>query len=74
MELDEVDNKLTAWWLDIAPTRQEELLMEPRPPMPWLEESIAEAGLSAADVDRFLEDKRRDLEPTRDAGLNPKVD
>ena len=71
MELDERDNKLTAWWLQIAPSRQEELLTEPLPPMPWLDESIAEAGLDAADVHRFLDDKRRELSPTRDAGVNP---
>lgn len=74
MELDEVDNKLTAWWLDIAPTRQEELLMVPMPPVPWLEESIAEAGLDASDVQRFLNDKRNEPEPTQDAGLNPRPD
>lgn len=74
MELNELDNRLTAWWLEIAPSRQEELLMVPRPPLPWLDESMAEAGLDAVDVDQFLHDKRRDLEPTRDAGLNPKVD
>ncbi len=72
MELEERNNKLTAWWLDIAPTRQEELLMVPVPPMPWLEESIADAGLDAADVRAFLDLKRRELEPTQDAGLNPK--
>jgi hypothetical protein len=74
MELDELDNKLTAWWLEIAPTRQRELLTVPRPPLPWLEESLAEAGLDAADVERFLSDKRDEPEPTRDAGLNPKAD
>jgi hypothetical protein len=74
MEFDELDNKLTAWWLEIAPSRQRELLMVPSPPMPWLDESIAEAGLNAADVHRFLDDRRRELEPTRDAGLNPKAD
>jgi len=74
MEPEELDNRLTAWWLDIAPSRQEELLMVPLPPMPWLDESIADAGLEAADVHRFLEDKRRELEPTRDAGRNPKPD
>ena len=74
MELNELDNKLTAWWLEIAPSRQRELLMVPLPPLPWLEESIADAGLTAADIERFLNDKRRELEPTRDSGLNPKVD
>ena len=74
MEFDELDNKLTAWWLDIAPSRQRELLTVPLPPVPWLDESIADAGLTATDVERFLHDKRRELEPTRDAGLNPKVD
>jgi hypothetical protein len=71
MELEE-RNKLTAWWLDIAPGRQEELLTVPVPPVPWLEESIADAGLDAAEVREFLDKKRRELEPTRDAGLNPK--
>jgi uncharacterized protein YaiI (UPF0178 family) len=42
--------------------------------MPWLDESIAQAGLDAADVRRFLEVKRRDPVVTRDAGLNPKPD
>lgn len=70
----ERDNKLTAWWLQIAPSRQEELLMVPQPPLPWLDESLADAGLDAADLHRFLETKRLDLEPTRDAGLNPKPD
>ena len=46
----------------------------PLPPMPWLDESIADAGLDAADVHRFLGEKRRELEPTRDSGLNPKLD
>lgn len=68
----ELEDKLTAWWLDIAPSRQAELLMVPQPPMPWLDESLAPAGLDLADVHRFLDDKRR--EPTRDAGLNPKID
>jgi hypothetical protein len=74
MDFDELHNKLTAWWLDVAPSRQRELLMMPRPPLPWLDESITEAGLTPADVDRFLNDKRREPEPTRDSGLNPKVD
>jgi len=74
MDFDELDNKLAAWWLEIAPSRQRELLMVPLPPMPWLDESIADAGLDAAEIHRFLHDKRRELEPTRDSGLNPKVD
>ena len=74
MDPDERDNKLTAWWLDIAPSRQQELLQVPLPPLPWLGESIADAGLDAADVHRFLDSKRDELEPTRDAGLNPKLD
>ena len=73
MDFDELDNKLTAWWLEIAPSRQRELLMVP-PPLPWLDESMANAGLSVAEVDGFLHDKRRELEVTRDAGLNPKMD
>jgi hypothetical protein len=72
MDLDDRDNKLTAWWLQIAPSRQEELLTVPLPPLPWLDESIADAGLDVAEVQQFLSDKRRELEPTRDAGLNPK--
>jgi hypothetical protein len=72
MEHDELDNKLTAWWLDIAPARQADLLAEPLPPMPWLAESISDAGLDAADVQRFLDAKRLDPQLTRDAGLNPK--
>lgn len=74
MDFDELDNKLTAWWLEIAPSRQRELLMVPPPPLPWLDESMANAGLSVAEVDGFLHDKRRELEVTRDAGLNPKMD
>lgn len=74
MEHDELENKLTAWWLDIAPSRQGELLMVPLPPMPWLDESISDAGLDAADVQRFLDVKRRDPQLTRDAGVNPKPD
>ena len=72
MEHNELDNKLTAWWLDIAPARQEELISQPETPKPWLDESIAEAGLDVADVQRFVEDKRRDPVVTRDAGGNPK--
>lgn len=72
MEHDELESKLTSWWLDMAPSRQEELLAVPQPPMPWLDESIADAGLGAADVQRFLEVKRRDPIITRDAGMNPK--
>ena len=74
MDPDERDNKLTAWWLQIAPSRQRELLEVPLPPLPWLDESIADAGLDPSDVHRFLDVKRRELEPTRDAGLNPKID
>lgn len=72
MEHQELDDRLTAWWLDIAPSRQEELLMDEPPPMPWLEESLQHAGLGRPDIDRFLHDKRRELEATRDAGLNPR--
>jgi hypothetical protein len=72
MEQDEVTNKLTAWWLGIAPSRQEELLMEPQPPLPWLEDSIVGAGLEPVDVQRFLDAKRSDPEFTQDAGLNPR--
>jgi hypothetical protein len=72
MDLDDQDNLLTAWWLDIAPSRQEELLAVPRPPLPWLEESITTAGLDRQDVERFIEEKRFELEATRDSGLNPK--
>ena len=72
MEDDELENKLTAWWLDMAPSRQEELLMVPPPPMPWLDESIGDAGLQAADVQQFLVGKHRDPQITRDAGMNPK--
>jgi len=72
MEFDELNNSLTAWWLDIAPSRQQELLVVPLPPVPWLDESIADAGLDAADVQRFLDVKRREPEPMRDAGLNPR--
>src|SRR3954451_13640314 len=50
MEHEELTNKLTAWWLDIAPARQDELLVVPLPPVPWLDESIADAGLNAEDV------------------------
>lgn len=74
MEHNELDNQLTAWWLGIAPSRQEELLMVPPPPMPWLDESLADAGLDAADVQRFLDVKRLNPQLTRDAGLNPKPD
>lgn len=72
MDDTELTNKLTAWWLDIAPGRQEELLMVPMPPMPWLEASIEGAGLDPADVKRFLDAKRSDPEVTADAGGNPK--
>jgi hypothetical protein len=72
MDLDDQDNQLTAWWLDIAPSRQEELLAVPQPPLPWLDESIAAAGLDRNDVERFIDEKRSKLDPTRDSGLNPK--
>jgi len=72
MDLDDQDNRLTAWWLDIAPSRQEELLAVPQPPLPWLDESITTAGLDPEDVRRFIDEKRSELDPTRDAGLNPK--
>ncbi|MGD9995734.1 MAG: hypothetical protein AB7L17_07405 [Ilumatobacteraceae bacterium] len=74
MEPDDLEDKLTAWWLEIAPTRQRQLLEVPRPPLPWLDESLATAGLDLADVDRFLDQKRGEPEPTRDSGLNPKPD
>jgi hypothetical protein len=74
MDTDERDDKLTAWWLALAPTRQRELLMVSPPAMPWLDESIAEAGLDTADVQRYLDVKRGELEPTRDAGINPRPD
>lgn len=69
MRADDHEHRLTAWWLDIAPSRQEELLSAEPPPMPWLDASLAEAGLDAEEVQRFLDAKR--LEPTRDAGLHP---
>ena len=68
----ELSNKLTAWWLGFAPQRQEELLMVPMPPLVWLDESIASEGLERADVDRFLDEKRRNPEISHDAGVNPK--
>lgn len=74
MDPQELENRLTAWWLDIAPSRQEELLMADPPPMPWLDESLTQAGLERTDVDRFLHDKRLDLRATRDAGLHPLPD
>ena len=70
----ENDDRLTAWWLGLAPSRQEELLETPTAALPWLEESIAEAGLDEAAVTAFLTAKRGEVEPTRDAGLNPKPD
>ena len=72
MDPQELENRLTAWWLDIAPTRQEQLLSTPPPPMPWLDESLEQAGLDRADVDSFLDAKRLDQQTTRDAGLNPR--
>ena len=72
MDDNELENKLTAWWLDIAPARQEDLLTLPPPPMPWFEESIADADLDAEDVARFIDAKRNDPLVTRDAGGNPK--
>ena len=47
MRADDHEHRLTAWWLDIAPSRQEELLSAEPPPMPWLDASLAEAGLDA---------------------------
>ena len=70
----EDDDRLTAWWLGLAPSRQEELLDAANPPLPWLAESLTEAGLDEATATEFLRDKRREVEPTRDAGLNPKPD
>lgn len=72
MDLEESTNKLTAWWLDMAPARQEELLTVPLPPLPWLDESLAGAGLDAADIQGFLDGKRREPEHTHDAGVNPR--
>ncbi len=71
VKADELDDRLTAWWLDIAPTRQEELLMEDPPAMPWLQESLDTAGLELQDVQQFL-DRRRSPGLTRDAGVNPR--
>lgn len=76
MDADDRDNALAAWWLGLAPSRQEELLSAAPPPMPWLDESLADAGLDRDDLQRFLRAKRDapDAEPdtTRDAGLNPR--
>lgn len=75
MDSDErIDDRLTAWWLAIALSRQEELLMATPPPMPWLDESLATAGVGHDDVRRFLTEKRHELEATRDAGINPRPD
>lgn len=74
MDADERQNRLTAWWLEIAPTRQAELLMVPPPPMPWLGESLELAGLEVDDVRRFLDSERGRLEATRDAGVSPRPD
>ena len=68
------DDRLTAWWLDLAPSRQEEALADPSPPPVWFTNSVAEAGLDPALVEAFLRAKRDELDPTRDAGLNPKPD
>jgi hypothetical protein len=73
------DNRLTAWWLGLAPSRQEEALASSTTDaaaaaLPWLEESIVEAELDPLAVAEFLRTKRSAIEPTRDAGLNPKPD
>ena len=74
MHDEDLENKLTAWWLDIAPARQEDLLALPQPPMPWLAESLADVELDEADIQLFVEAKRHDPSVTSDAGLNPKPD
>jgi hypothetical protein len=74
MDQDDLANRLTAWWLDIAPSRQEELLAGSGTRPAWLDESIADSGLDEATVQTFLDDKRVELNPTRDAGLNPKLE
>lgn len=72
MDPDERQNRLTAWWLEIAPSRQEELLMPTPPAMPWLTESLERAGLTMADVRQFLDDERGRLEAGPDAGVSPR--
>lgn len=72
MDTDDLENRLTAWWLQLAPSRQEELLSPDPPPMPWLEASLDQAGLDQTDVDRFLHDRRTHPEATPDAGLHPR--
>ena len=67
-----LSDRLTAWWLDLAPSRQEELLAGETPV--WFAESVEQAELDRADVERYLRDKRDALDPTRDAGLNPRPD
>lgn len=74
MDPNELENRLTAWWLGIAPSRQEELLSPDPPPMPWLDESLTQAGLRLDEVARFLHDQRDELRATRDAGLNARPD
>ena len=74
----EDDDRLTAWWLGLAPSRQEEALESSTdaeaPALPWLEASIDEAGLDEAAITEFLHRKRSEVEPTRDYGFNPKPD
>ena len=68
----EDDDRLTAWWLGLAPSRQEEVLAAPPATLAWFAESIAQADLDQATVEAFLRDQRDDVEPTRDSGINPK--
>ena len=67
-------NRLTAWWLGVAPTRQEELLDARDSDPPWLAASLAEADLAddRAAVDEFLAEKRRERDDvSQDAGRDP---
>jgi hypothetical protein len=42
--------------------------------MRWLDASLEAAELAAEDTRGFLDAKRRELETTRDSGLNPRPD
>jgi hypothetical protein len=65
-------NRLTAWWLGVAPSRQEELLDARDSDPPWLAESLAEVGLERSAVDEFLAAKRRERDDvSQDAGRDP---
>jgi hypothetical protein len=70
----DVLNRLSAWWLGLAPSRQEEVLAGNEAAPAWLAASLEEAGLTGDDpsLRGFLASKRAERDSiSQDAGREP---